>query len=207
MHLWMHNNSNLNQFVDQMIDLLNVGQIKELSEKPDHYARAYYRATVKKGIVNIGKQIEVPVLSGKSVSHRNTIDCIIEVTLECEALERVAGYDWDGKNTKSKQFDIYILCEYKPKLEEVSAYLGQIHLYVRRLQDMYGDAYNKPTIIPVLITLDDMTDFDPLFTNDGIHIFRLAWDANKNTVVNLPVPSEPPSPEPEIETQTKLTGE
>ena len=44
-----------------------------------------------------------------------------------------------GKNTKSKMFDIYILCEYKPKLEEVSAYLGQIHLYMRRLQDMYGD--------------------------------------------------------------------
>ena len=203
----MHNENNLNQFVDRMIGLLNVGQIKELSEKPElHQARAYYRATVKKGIVNIGKQIEVPVLSGKSVSHRNTIDCIIEVTLECIALERVAGYDWDGNNTKSKMFDIYILCEYKPKLDEVSAYLGQIHLYVRRLQDMYGDAYNKPTIIPVLITLDDMTDFDPLFTNDGIHIFRLAWDANTNTVVNL---SEPQSPnlEAEAETQTKLTGE
>lgn len=210
MHLWMHNDANRNQFVNQMIDLLNVGQIKEMSSRPDpNYSRAYYRALEKKGIVNIDKQIEVPMMGGKSATHRNTIDCILDVTLECMALVRFGDGKWDQDRTASKNFHVYILCEFKPKLEEVSAYLGQIHLYTRRLINMYGNAYNTPTIIPVLLTLDDVRDFDKLFTDDGIHIFRLAWDANANTVINLPEQQSPRPEETEAETQTqtKITSE
>ena len=127
------------------------------------------------------------MMSGKSASHSNTIDCILDVTIECEALQKRSYETWDqAKIVPSEEFNIYILCEYKPKLEEISAYLGQIHVYIKRLKERYGDHFNKPTIIPVLITLDDMNDFDSLFTEDGIRIFRLAWDANTNTVVNLP---------------------
>ena len=199
MHLWMHNDTNRDQFARKIIESLTPNEINDLSYMKkvmqEIQGRSYHqdirfdsRAVKIIDVVGIAKKIEVPVVTGKSVSHRNTIDCILDVTLNCEAVSKEYHQTWENSKKTFQQFHIYILCEFKPKLDEVSAYLGQIHLYVKRLEHMYDRPFNDATIIPVLITLDDVRDFDKLFMDDGIRLFRLAWDANTNTVVNLPEP-------------------
>jgi hypothetical protein len=211
----MHNDENRWQFVNKIVETIKPSEIMDKSlmkriqvtESTSMDRRLEFRAIRVGQIIKIAKQIELPIIKGRTASHRNTIDCLLELTVECQSLFKREEESWErAKPLPYEEFKILILCEYKPVLDEISSILGQIHLYIKRVNDMYHSYRNKPTIIPVLITLDSMHDFDYLFSDEDIRIFRLSWDANTNSVVNLPEPPPPVHPDTIQPQMPKLTA-
>ena len=214
-HLWFHNPENQKLFVDTIMRDISAKDLKPrwgVKYNYDHkttptihinsYVPNYLDFNPTKILsYNIeSKKIELPIVKGRTVSHTNTIDCLITLDCLCDAYyhnehsgweytdyhyntDDVIDYIYDDKPKVRAWFGIKILCEFKPVLDSISSILGQMHIYQKWLHStLYRDDYN---IIPVLVTLDHDSEYDSLIENDGIRIFRLEYNA-ANTTVTAP---------------------
>ena len=108
-------------------------------------------------------------------------------------------------HTRNLQFELKVLSEYKPELNRISNFLGQIRVYLVRLRQQ--ENYHPHTIItPVLVTLDQDRLYDSMIEKRGITIFRLEYDDYKERVVTPhALLMKYAEPEPKQPSEEKLT--
>ena len=94
------------------------------------------------------KDIEFPLYSDNCSYLLAIVDCLIEV-----------GYEGEKR---------YILCEFKPKLNSISAAMGQIKIYKEILtRRMFQPVHS------VIITFEGTGSYDDLLAAEGIKVFRI----------------------------------
>ena len=216
-HLWFNEDENVNLFVRFMRDQVGSQIFIASEERYDEAFDADYRKDYKDMLQEIEdfefseKDIEVPIFHGKVGAHTNTIDNIIKVSVRGPGTTYRLGLHPSAQNvkryhTRDLQFELKVLSEYKPELNRISNFLGQIRVYLVRLRQQ--ENYHPHTIItPVLVTLDQNRLYDSMIEKRGITIFRLEYDDYKERVVTpqalLMKYAEPQQSQPE--SQERLT--
>jgi hypothetical protein len=231
-HLWFHNRQNVDLFVRFMHDHIRSYIFAATEYRKDaafeengmifegrtYNENKHYRDVLQEIEVFefSEKDIEVPIFSSKAKlgAHTNTIDNIITVSVRGPGTTFLMGIKSDEVISKrlherDLQFELKILSEYKPTLDKVSNFLGQIKIYQIKLEQQ--KEHPHVIITPVLVTLDQDGIYDNMIQERGITIFRLEWDYDTNRVATpkhmLMKYAQPPT-QPELDkanTQQNLT--
>jgi len=192
-HLWFHDRKNVDLFILFMRDHVPEPVFTSIEYRKDpafdQNDMRQYRDNLHEieTFEFLEKDIEMPIFQGKAATHTNTIDNVITVTVSGSGVSyRLGKKSYDNPEDKRQHsrdlaFELKILSEYKPELNRISNFLGQIKVYQMRLAAQKDHAH--VIITPVLVTLDQERIYDNMIQDQGITIFRLEYDEYKERVV------------------------